>query len=111
MRQGVIADLNPAYLTGANWAASCGSDCTTQGPLPVFFARQAALAQGYPMYASAALGPLVDAGAPGATQAQARVKANVYQPLRALGALDADPSWAIVPRTDHNLLPAQSLSP
>ncbi len=54
---------------------------------------------------------LVDEGAPGATQAEAWIKAHVYQPLVASGSLAADPSWAIVPRTDHNTLPAQPIAP
>jgi len=107
----LIADLTPAYLTGTNWAASCGSDCTSQGPLPSYFAR-GLYSQGYQAYAQAALAPLVDQGAVGAAQAWSWVKANVHDPLMALTmpggpAYESDPSWDIVPRTDTNALPAQ----
>ncbi|HEY3908444.1 MAG TPA: hypothetical protein VGM07_00975 [Stellaceae bacterium] len=102
----LIADLSPAYLTGTGWPAYCGSDCTNAGSIATFFNNQL-YPQGYDAYVMAALSPLVDAGVSGAAQAEAWVKANIHDPLVSNGDLPGDPSWAIVPRTDHNVLPAQ----
>ncbi|HEY3909141.1 MAG TPA: hypothetical protein VGM07_04535 [Stellaceae bacterium] len=101
----LVADLTPSYLTGVNWAGT-----SSQGPLPDFFNRQL-YTQGYDAYVMAALAPLVDEGAPGASQAEAWVTANIYQPLAAGGQLASDPSWAIVPRTDTNALPPMPTTP
>ena len=59
------------------------------------------------LIASAAMASIVDNSVPGAAQAEAWIKANVYQPLVANGTFASDPSWAIIPRTDTNVLPAQ----
>ncbi len=96
-----LALFNPAYLTGAGWNPSLGVD------LPQYFANNL-YAQGRPAYAMAALAPLVDQGAAGAAQAWMWMDANVRRPIAAATAgapFSQDPSWAIVPRTDKNVLP------
>ncbi|HEY3910671.1 MAG TPA: hypothetical protein VGM07_12380 [Stellaceae bacterium] len=102
-----VALFTPQFLTGNGWS---GFGSSVQGPITTFFFNQL-YSQGYDMYAAAALATLVDDGAPGAAQAETWVGANVYQPLVANGSLEADPSWAIVPRTDENTLPPRPTSP
>ncbi|HEY3912275.1 MAG TPA: hypothetical protein VGM07_20675 [Stellaceae bacterium] len=97
----LIADLSPSYLTGVGWAGT-----TNAGPIATFFNTQL-YPQGYDAYVMAALSPLVDEAAPGAAQAEAWVKAHIHDPMVSNGALERDPSWAIVPRTDRNTLPPQ----
>jgi hypothetical protein len=67
--------------------------------------------QGYDAYAWAAAGMLVNAGVSGAPQAHSWLRINVYQPIAASGGWAQDPSWDILPRTDHNALPAQPTTP
>ena len=102
----VIAEMAPAYLTSTDpnsFPSSSG-----QAPLPVMFKGQL-YSQGYDIYASAAMATAVDDGVAGAAQAEAWINANIYQPL--YPSLAGDPSWAIVPRTDNNTLPAQLTTP
>jgi hypothetical protein len=49
----------------------------------------------------------VDHGDAGATQAWRWYRPNVYQMIPQ-DALQGDPKWAIVPRTDMNALPPQA---
>ncbi len=102
----VAGEMSSDYLTGTNPSDPEIAALSGQGPLPLTF-KGMLTSQGYDAYASAALATLVDAGVPGAVQAEAWMQANVYQPLLTGGSLAADPSWAIVPRTDTNTLPAQ----
>ncbi len=106
----VAGEMSSDYLTGTNPSDPEIAALSGQGPLPLTF-KGMLTSQGYDAYASAALATLVDAGVPGAVQAEAWMQANVYQPLLTGGSLAADPSWAIVPRTDTNTLPSQPLTP
>ncbi len=101
-----VAALTPAYVTGANWPATGNSGV---GDLVQFFAReltQTGRDDGYPFWAMAGLAMAVDHGDAGATQAWRWYRPNVYQMIPQ-DALQGDPKWAIVPRTDTNALPAQ----
>ena len=101
-----VAALTPAYVTGANWPATGNSGV---GDLAQFFARevtQTGRDDGYPFWAMAGLAMAVDHGDAGATQAWRWYRPNVYQMIPQ-DALQGDPKWAIVPRTDTNTLPAQ----
>ncbi len=100
----IVGEMSAGYLTSTD--PNAYPTTSGQAPLPVFFKGMIS-SQGYAAYASAALATLVDEAAPGAAQAETWMQANVYQPLAISGSLAADPSWAIVPRTDNNPLPAQ----
>jgi len=99
-----LALFNPAYLTGTGWNPALGMD------FPQYFASNL-YSQGRPAYAMAALAPLVDEGAAGASTAWSWMAANVQAPIAAASSAglpwSQDPSWNIVPRTDANALPAQ----
>jgi hypothetical protein len=109
----------PAWLALFTSSANSASNqfLTCSGTMPSgqlclqdYFASNL-YAQGRQAYAMAALAPLVDAGAAGAAQAWAWMDKNVRQPIAATTAgtpFAQDPSWDIVPRTDANVLPAQS---
>lgn len=68
--------------------------------------------QGREAYAMAALAPLVDAGAPGASTAWTWmnnvVRAGIAAGTGGNGTFTTDPSWDIIPRTDSNVLPPQN---
>jgi hypothetical protein len=102
---GLVAALDEPWLTGADYTGG-----SAQGAVPTSFTQEL-YDQGYDMYASAALALLVDEHAPGAVQAESWIVSNVYRPLIINGGLATDPSWAIVPRTDHNSLPPEPTSP
>ncbi len=61
--------------------------------------------EGYPLYALSALS--YETGERGGAQAWSWMMANVHAPALAQG-LARNPKWDIVPRTDHNALPAIS---
>ena len=103
----VFSDLTPQYLSSAgvpvnpntgqpsgylNLEASFKNDLNTEG---------------YPLYQLGGTAMLVDAGAPGATTAEAWLQANVVTPALVFGdPLAGNPKWDIAPRTDTNVLPA-----
>ena len=93
--------LTSAYLSGNE----------SDGGLPAFFASEL-YNEGYQAYATPGLAMLVDAGDTGAAQAWQWWQANVYSVLNSSAAVagssfSRDPTWAIVPRTDNNMLPPQ----
>jgi hypothetical protein len=108
-----VATYQPAFLTGTGWnygnggdPLSCdwnGTGCNNSG------VGSEQYPQGYEAYASAALATLADEDAPGAAQAEAWMQPNVYAAIGAQWA--TDPSWAIIPRTDTNVLPPQPTTP
>ncbi len=69
---------------------------------PTAFANDLGV-EGYPLYQLGGMAMLDDAGATGAAQAEAWLKANVITP--AFPAIETAPTWDIVPRTDTNALP------
>jgi hypothetical protein len=105
------------FTSSANSATNQYLSCSGTMPsgqlcLQDYFAANL-YAQGRPAYAMAALAPLVDEGAAGATQAWTWLDTNVRRPIAAATEATSgppwseDPSWDIVPRTDTNVLPTQ----
>ena len=102
----MFAGFDPAYLDG-----SCGASCSGgEASLPVRFAGGNA-PSGRHVWLTPGLAMLVDAGAPGAPAAWNWWQTNVYSIVLAHGGFGAYPNWAIVPRTDANVLPAQPTAP
>jgi hypothetical protein len=101
----VFATLTPQYLspTGVLVDPATGQPSGRPNGLAAFAGDLGI--EGYPLYLLGGMAMLDDAGAPGAAQAWAWMKANVETPAEP--ALLSAPKWAIVPRTDTNVLPAQ----
>ena len=110
---GIIASSQPwmlgAYTMGAerrgggfwaNW-----EDLIANGMNPTYLvALKSQWAGGRQTWVTPGLAMLVDAGAPGATAAWDWYKTNAYS-LTPASYFARDPRWAIVPRTDANVLP------
>lgn len=94
------ATITPAFLTGVNWPASGNGGA---GDLLQYFATNLT-SDGRPIWLMGALAMMVDAGDPRAAAAWAWFFANVYQVIP-LAQLQVNPRWAILPRTDNNVLP------
>jgi hypothetical protein len=79
-----------------------------RGGLPAYF-RNNLSASGRQVWGTPGLAMLVDQNAPGAAAAWSWWKASVYSkvPGSHLVPFTSDPRWAILPRTDRNVLPAQ----
>ncbi len=79
-----------------------------RGGLPAYF-RNNLSASGRQVWGTPGLAMLVDQNAPGAAAAWSWWNANVYSkvPESHLVPFASDPRWAILPRTDRNVLPAQ----
>ena len=99
-----FAAFTPQYLspTGVPIDPTTNAPSGTQNG-PTAFANDLGV-EGYPLYQLGGMAMLDDAGAPGAAQAEAWLKANVITP--AMSAIETAPTWDIVPRTDANALPA-----
>jgi hypothetical protein len=80
---------DPTYLAGlkANWVAGAGN--------------------GRQVWVQPGLAMLVDQSVPGASAAWSWYNTNDYSLPNAVTTHNADPRWAIVPRTDNNVLPPQ----
>ncbi len=98
----VAAVYTNTFLTDTN-----SNDFPGTGSVPVQF-NVNNYNQGYGAYATAAAAMVADL-VPGAGTAAmyAWMQANVIQPMMTNGEFGYDPSWALVPRTDANTLPAQ----
>jgi hypothetical protein len=91
--------FSPGFLTGTGaWAGN-------QNALPAYFNANLA-SDGREVWLTPGLAMLIDQGAPGAPQAWSWWIANVYSQVPDFAN---DPKWAIVPRIDTNMLPAQPL--
>jgi hypothetical protein len=116
---GIIASSQPwmlgAYTMGAEklgggfW--SSWNDLIANGMDPIYVARlkpdwAGGLQGGRQSWVTPGLAMLVDAGAPGAAAAWDWYKTNAYSVTPA-SYFARDPRWAIVPRTDANVLPSQ----
>ena len=96
-----------AYYTDWTTMVTTGEDPTYEANLKSGFTASL----GDYVYASLVAGGLasaVDNAVPGASAAWAWYKPNVYDILSSNGTNALDPKWAIVPRTDNNVLPPQS---
>jgi hypothetical protein len=80
---------DPTYLAGlkTNWVAGAGN--------------------GRQVWVQPGLAMLVDQSVPGASAAWSWYNTNDYSLPNAVTTHNADPRWAIVPRTDNNVLPPQ----
>ena len=97
----LIAAINPPFLTGVGWDSRGNGG---QGDLLTYFTANLS-DDGRPMWLAGGIAMMVDAGDSGAAAAWAWFLANVYHMIP-LAELSADPKWAIIPRTDTNVLPA-----
>ncbi len=90
--------MDPTYMDGDQ----------ARGGLPGYF-RNNLSASGRQVWGTPGLAMLVDQNAPGAAAAWSWWKANIYSkvPGPHLAPFSSDPRWAILPRTDRNVLPAQ----
>ena len=90
--------MDPTYMDGSQ----------ARGGLPAYFRNNLA-ASGRQVWGTPGLAMLVDQNAPGAAAAWSWWKANVYSkvPGPHLVPFSSDPRWAILPRTDRNVLPPQ----
>jgi hypothetical protein len=95
----VIAGLTKAFVTGVGWNPALGSD------LSQYFVDNL-YDDGRPIWLMGGLAGAAARNDPGAVKAWSWFLTNVYHAIAA-GALQGDPKWAIVPRTDTNTLPAQ----
>jgi hypothetical protein len=95
------------YKTWAGWisALNLTPTCCGGSGFPAYFASNLA-SDGREVWLTPGLAMTVDQNQPRATQAWAWFQANVYQKVP---DFTNDPKWAIVPRTDSNVLPAQPL--
>jgi hypothetical protein len=89
----VIATLDPTWLNGTRASVN----------LPMYFAENNA-SDGRNAYLVPGMAMLVDQNAAGAAAAWSWMQANVYSKVP---DFSSDPKWAIVPRTDNNVLPPQ----
>ena len=94
----VTGSLTPAFLTSVGWQSTWNSGA---GDLDTYYAAQLQ-ADGRVIWLAGGLAMMVDAGDPRAATAWAWYKPTVYDAI----SLDSNPKWAIVPRTDSNVLPA-----
>jgi hypothetical protein len=93
----VEAAFSPGFLTGTGaWAGNPAA-------LPAYFAGNLA-SDGRQVWLTPGLAMLVDQGAPNNASAWSWWTKNVYSTVPDFAN---DPKWAIVPRTDDNVLPAQ----
>ncbi len=95
------------YSTWASWMTSLNltPNCCGGGGFPAYFMDNIA-SDGREVWLTPGLAMTVDQNQPRAAQAWAWFKANVYSKVPDFAN---DPKWAIVPRTDTNVLPAQPL--
>jgi hypothetical protein len=101
----VFATLTAPYLSPTGVLIDpANSQPSGRANGPAAFAADLGV-EGYPLYLLGGMAMLDDAAAPGAAQAWAWLQANVETP--AMSGLLTAPKWAIVPRTDANVLPAQ----
>jgi len=93
------AAFSPGFLTGTGaWAGNSTA-------IPAYFAGNLA-SDGRQVWLTPGMAMLVDQAAPNITAAWSWWTANVYSKVPDFAN---DPKWAIVPRTDTNVLPAQPL--
>ncbi|MGH7060423.1 MAG: hypothetical protein ACREFH_08565, partial [Stellaceae bacterium] len=96
----LVAALQPGWLTGQGWTPRT----STATSLDQYFARNLN-ADGRQAWAIAAAGFLT--GEPGGAQAWAWIERHVYTRITDWASNPgAGPKWAVLPRTDRNLLPA-----
>ncbi|HEV2100255.1 MAG TPA: hypothetical protein VGR45_15200, partial [Stellaceae bacterium] len=88
-------------ISALNLTPNC---CGGRG-FPIYFTNNLA-SDGRPVWLTPGLAMTVDQKQPGAAQAWSWWKANVYSKVPDFAN---DPKWAIVPRTDTNVLPAQPI--
>lgn len=98
----LVSGFTQAFLTGVGWQSSWNGGA---GDLDQYFARELN-DDGRPIWLMSGLAMMVDAGDLRALSAWEWFVPNVYQAI-SLAALQGDPKWVIVPRTDNNILPAQ----
>jgi hypothetical protein len=84
-----------------------GVDPTTYASFATAGQWQADMQGGRSAYAGPGLAMAVDEGLSGATTAWSWYYTNGYTLPTTVSFNNGDPRWAIVPRTDHNVLPAQ----
>jgi len=94
-----------AYFTTAREIAASLTPSFAKSGLAAYFASNLT-ADGRPIWLMAGLAGAAWRGDPGAARAWSWFLTNVYHVIRPAD-LQADPKWAIVPRTDTNILPAQ----
>ena len=96
----LVAALQPGWLTGQGWTPRI----STATSLDQYFARNLN-ADGRQAWAIAAASQI--AGEPGGAQAWAWIERHVYTRITDWASHPgAGPKWAVLPRTDRNLLPA-----
>jgi hypothetical protein len=97
------------YTTWAGWISGLNLTPTCCGGVgfPTYFVDNLA-SDGREVWLTPGLAMLVDEQAPGATTAWSWWIGNVYSKVPDFAN---DPKWAIVPRTDANVLPAQPIIP
>lgn len=90
----------PSWMTSLNLAPNCCGQTT--GGFPAYFTNNLN-SDGRPVWLTPGLAMAVDQGQPRASDAWLWFKTNVYAKVPDFGN---DPKWAIVPRTDGNVLPS-----
>src|SRR5271155_749064 len=95
----IAGALDPTWVSGSQ----------SGGGLPAYFVSNLS-ASGRQVWGTPGLAMLVDQNAPAAAAAWSWWKTNVYSKVPVPGAIPFynDLRWTIVPRTDDNILPAQS---
>jgi hypothetical protein len=95
----IAGALDPTWVNGSQ----------SGGGLPAYFVNNLS-ASGRQVWGTPGLAMLVDQNAPAVAAAWSWWKTNVYSKVPVPGAIPFynDLRWTIVPRTDDNILPAQS---